>query len=57
MDQGIKLIVNGQQADGLLDKDGHSATDLSMATAYTAANITYTIVQGDQVVFRQSKQF
>jgi hypothetical protein len=57
MDQGTKLIANGQRFDRLIDKDGNTTTDLLMATAYARANLEYSIKQGDQIVFRQYKQF
>jgi hypothetical protein len=57
MYQGMKLIVNGQKFDRLLDKDGNTTTDLSIATAYAVAHLEYSIKQTDQIVFRQSNQF
>jgi hypothetical protein len=57
MYQGMKLIVNGQKFDRLLDKDGNTTTDLLIATAYAVAHLEYSIKQGDQIVFRQHKQF
>ena len=53
----MKLIVNGWHADRLLDKDGNITTDLLVATAYAIAHLEYSIKQGDQIVFRQHKQF
>jgi hypothetical protein len=38
MYQGMKLIVNGQKFDRLLDKDGNTTTDLLVATAYAVAH-------------------
>jgi hypothetical protein len=57
MYQGMKLIVNGQKFDRLLDKDGNTTTDLLVATAYAVAHLEYPIKRGDQIVFRQSNQF
>ena len=57
MDQGTKLIVNGQSFDRLIDKDGNTTTDLLAARSYAVAHIEHFIIQGDHIVFRQSNQF
>jgi hypothetical protein len=54
MYQGTKLIVNGQSFDRLIDKDGNTTTDLLAATSYAVAHVEHFIIQGDQIVFRQS---